>query len=232
MSTPCILIIATSHARMGAKNEPTGAWLEELTTPYYRFVDAGADVIVASIAGGAIPIDPRSTEGDARKEASVRRYLEDADAQALGAHTRTFTGLDANHFDALFLPGGHGTMWDCPNDAALASLGTQYVEAAKPVAAVRHGPAGLTSARAADGTPAVAGRRLTGFTNGEEAVGLTDTVPFLLEDRLRELGANYEKGADFAPYVVRDGVLITGQNPATAANAADLTLDAVRDARR
>lgn len=229
MSRPRILIITTSHADMGNGQEKTGVWLEELTTPYYVFADGGADVTLASIAGGPVPIDPRSTGEDARKEESVRRYLEDAALQTKVAETPAFTTLDTANFDAVFLPGGHGTMWDYPNNPELAALVSRFLRQEKPVAAVCHGPAGLTAAKM-DGEPLVKGKKVAGFTNSEEeAVGLAKVVPFLLEDRLRELGGDYRKGPDFAPFAVRDGLLITGQNPASAAKVAAMTLEAVRE---
>ncbi len=229
MSPPRILIITTSHANMGNADEKTGVWLEELTTPYYAFVDGGADVTVASISGGRVPIDPRSTGQDSRNEQSVRRYFDDSALQAKVADTPAFTTLDGADYDAVFLPGGHGTMWDYPKSLELAELVASFLKQRKPVAAVCHGPAGLTMAQI-DGEPVVKGKKVAGFTNGEEeAVGLTNVVPFLLEDRLRELGADYQKGADFVPFAVRDGLLITGQNPASAAKVASLTLEAVRD---
>ncbi|HEV2596430.1 MAG TPA: type 1 glutamine amidotransferase domain-containing protein [Sphingomicrobium sp.] len=230
MTKPRILIITTSHASMGNADEKTGVWLEELTTPYYAFADGGADVTLSSIAGGPVPIDPRSTGEDSKKEESVRRYLDDAVLQAKVAKTPAFTSLDGSDYDAVFLPGGHGTMWDYPTSTELAALVSQFLETGKPVAAVCHGPAGLTQAKTADGRSIVAGKKVSGFTNGEEeAVGLTKVVPFLLEDRLRQLGGDYEKGPDFAPFAVRDGLLITGQNPASAAKVAELTLEAVED---
>lgn len=229
MSPPRILIITTSHANMGSADEKTGVWLEELTTPYYAFVDGGADVTLASIAGGPVPIDPRSTGDDSRKEESVRRYLDDPALQAKVADTPAFTSLDGADYDAVFLPGGHGTMWDYPKSPELAELVENFLGHGKPVAAVCHGPAGLTTAQI-DGGPIVKGKKVAGFTNSEEeAVGLTKVVPFLLEDRLRELGGDYQKGPDFAPFAVRDGLLITGQNPASAGKVASLTLEAVRD---
>lgn len=230
MSRPRILIIATSHGDMGSPNERTGVWLEELTTPYYAFADRGAEVTLASIAGGPVPIDPRSTGEDSRKEESVRRYFGDDDLQAKVAGTPAFTNLNGDDYDAVFLPGGHGTMWDYPKSQELAALVTRFLEAGKPVAAVCHGPAGLTAALDEKGEPVVKGKTVAGFTNSEErAVGLTEVVPFLLEDRLRDLGGNYQKGPDFAPFAVRDGILITGQNPASAAKAAALTLEAIEE---
>lgn len=228
MNKPRILIITTSHSDMGSPDERTGVWLEELTTPYYAFADQGADVTLASIAGGPVPIDPRSTGDDSRKEESVRRYLDDPNLQAKVANTPAFTSLDSANYDALFLPGGHGTMWDYPKSAELAALISSYLGQGKVVAAVCHGPAGLTAARDLNGDPVVKGKKIAGFTNSEEqAVGLTEVVPFLLEDKLRELGGDYQKGPDFAPFAVRDGLLITGQNPASAAKVAALTVEAV-----
>jgi len=230
MSRPRILIITTSHSEMGNAGGKTGVWLEELTTPYYAFVDGNAEVALASIAGGPVPIDPRSTGEDSRKEDSVRRYFGDPALQAKVGNTPAFTTLDGRDYDAVFLPGGHGTMWDYPKSHELAELVTDFLEAGKPVAAVCHGPAGLTGALTEEGEPVVKGKKVAGFTNSEEAaVGLTKVVPFLLEDRLRELGGDYQKGPDFAPFAVRDGLLITGQNPASAGKVASLTLEAVRD---
>lgn len=227
-----ILIVATSHGSMGA-GEPTGVWLEELTTPYYAFVDAGADVTVASIEGGPIPIDPRSLRPQGKNEASVERYLNDQALQTTVKTTVRFTAGMADGYDAVFLPGGHGTMWDYPASPELARVVVRFMEEGKPLAAVCHGPAGLVGARFDNGEPVVKGRRVAGFTNSEEkAAGLDDVVPFLLETRLRELGAVYVSGPDFKPFAVRDGNLITGQNPASATEAARLTLEAVRDARR
>jgi putative intracellular protease/amidase len=227
-----ILIITTSHATVGTSGEPTGIWLEELTTPYYAFVDQGAQVTIASIDGGAVPIDPRSLRPAGENDASVERYLSD---DALRAQVRTtirFTEAMARDYDVVFLPGGHGTMWDYPNSAALANVVVRFMDTGRVVAAVCHGPAGLVSARRADGTPIVAGRRVSAFTDSEErAAGLDDDVPFLLETRLRELGANYVSGADFQPFAVRDGNLVTGQNPASATEVARLTLEAVREHR-
>lgn len=227
-----ILIIATSHSTLGTSGEPTGIWLEELTTPYYAFADAGADVTVVSIGGGPIPIDPRSLRAKGENEQSVERYLNDTKLRATVTATARFTADMAGEYDAVFLPGGHGTMWDYPTSSELSRAVVRSLEAGKPVAAVCHGPAGLLSARLGNGQSAVAGRSITAFTNSEErAAGLDDDVPFLLETRLRELSANYVSGPDFAPFAVRDGNLITGQNPASAAEVARLTLAAVRESR-
>ena len=227
-SMPKILMITTSADRMTPGDEPTGLWLEELTTPYYAFRDAGAEVTIASMAGGPVPIDARSVGPAGQNDASVERYLSDAALKADVAATPPFAVLDADSYDALFLPGGHGTMFDYPASEALARLVERFDRSGKVVAAVCHGPAGLVSALQPDGTPFVAGRRVTAFTDSEErAVGLDRAVPFLLEGRLRELGALHESAPDFAPFAVRDGMLVTGQNPASAARTAALVMEAL-----
>jgi putative intracellular protease/amidase len=226
---PRILMVATSADRMSPGNEPTGVWLEELTAPYYAFRDAGAEVTIASIKGGAIPVDARSVTASGKKEPSVERYLQDADLKARVAATPKFTDIDPGSYDALFLPGGHGTMFDYPGSAELARLVERFDREGKIVAAVCHGPAGLVGARKADGTPFVAGRKVAAFTDSEErAVGLEKAVPFLLEARLKELGAVHDGGPDFKPHAVQDGRLITGQNPASAVPAAKLVIEALR----
>ena len=228
MSKPAIAIIATSHAEMGDTGEPTGVWLEELTAPYYAFLDAGHDVHVFSIAGGAIPIDPRSLGEDAKKDESVARYLSDDTARDLFANTKDVAAVDLADYAAVFLPGGHGTMFDYPESDRLADLLGKAMDAGKTVAAVCHGPAGLVNATLEDGISIVKGRRVAGFTNSEEeGVGLTDAVPFLLETKLKELGADYQSGPDFQPFTVRDGNLITGQNPASAAPTAEKVIEAL-----
>lgn len=225
---PKILIITTSAATMGTSDDPTGLWLEELTTPWYAFVDAGADLTLASIAGGKIPVDPRSLKPAGENDASVERALKDATFQRLIAETPKFDTLDASGYDAILLPGGHGTMFDYPQNAALARLVAEFDAAGKVVAAVCHGPAGLVGARKADGTPVVAGRRVAAFTDSEErAAGLDKAVPFLLETRLKELGARHESGPDFKPFALRDGNLVTGQNPASAEPLAKLVMEAL-----
>lgn len=225
-----IAVIATSSATLGERGERTGVWLEELTTPYYAFLDAGRTVDVYSIAGGAIPIDPRSLKPKGENEASVERYLEDAEARAAFAGSTPVTALDLEAYAAVFLPGGHGTMWDYPTNAALGAAIGAALEAGKIVGAVCHGPAGLVGATDKRGAPVVQGRKVAGFTNAEEeAVGLTETVPFLLETRLRALGAEVLTGPNFEPFVLRDGDLVTGQNPASAGPAARLVLEALSE---
>ena len=228
-----VLIVLTSHAQMGATTEPTGFWLEEFTTPYYAFADAGAHVEIASIAGGRAPIDPRSLQLEAGKEpASVQRYLRDEPLQTKLAQTPAVASVATSEYDIVFLPGGHGTMWDLPTSVALADLVAATLQRGDVVGAVCHGPAGLVNARFKDGKPVVAGRKVAGFTNSEEkAVGLATVVPFLLETRLRELGGRYESGPDFQPFAVVDGNLVTGQNPASSEKAAELSIEAARKAR-
>lgn len=226
-----ILMILTSQATMGAGGAPTGVWFEELSTPYYAFVDAGFEVEIASVAGGRIPIDPRSLPGSGETPSSVQRFVADERAMRKIADARPVDGLQAADYAAVFLPGGHGTMWDLPGSKPLAGLLGEAWAAGRVVAAVCHGPAGLINARDADGRPLVAGRRVSAFTNKEEtAAGLAATVPFALETRLRELGARYESGPDFQAYAVRDGRLVTGQNPASSQAVAELVLEALREA--
>lgn len=223
-----ILMIATSADRMTPGTEPTGVWLEELTTPYYAFRDAGADVTLASIKGGAIPVDQRSVNADGENDASVERYLKDEALKAEVADTPVFTSIDISGYDAVFLPGGHGTMFDYPGNEDLARLVERFDREGKIVAAVCHGPAGLVSAKKPNGTPFVAGRRVSAFTDSEErAVGLDQAVPFLLETRMKELGAHREGGPDFQPFALRDGNLVTGQNPASATRTAELVMEAL-----
>lgn len=223
-----ILMIITSAATMGHGGKPTGLWFEELATPYYTFVDAGASVTIASISGGPGPIDPRSVKAKGENEASVDRFLGDDAASKALKDTVPVDQVDAGGYDAVFLPGGHGTMWDLPKSTALASLLSKAWADGKVVAAVCHGPAGLVNAKAENGEPLVKDRRVTGFSDTEErAVGLEATVPFLLESRLRELGGKYESVADFQPFAIADGRLVTGQNPASSAPTAKLVLEAL-----
>lgn len=224
-----ILIVATSANKMTPSNDPTGIWLEELTTPVYAFRDAGCEVTISSIMGGKIPVDGHSLKSSGHNEASVERYMRDTAFQIEVAETPKFSDIDPASYDALFLPGGHGTMYDYPTNEGLARLVEQFDRDEKIVAAVCHGPAGLVLAKKADGTPFVAGRRMAGFTDSEERLaGLEKAVPFLLESRLRGLGAQYESGPDNLPFALRDGHLITGQNPASATKVAELMLEAFK----
>lgn len=242
MPTPKVLVVASSHDRMGSTDHRTGVWLEELATPYYALLDGGADVTLASIKGGPIPWDPRSLPAEAGEgpgeepeeqqedvPASVHRFLADERAASLAQDTPALASVDADAFDAIFLPGGHGVMWDAAEDETLARIVGSLFDRGKVVAAVCHGPAGLVRAKRQDGRPIVEGLRVSGFTNTEEeAVGLTTVVPFLLEDRLRNLGGRFESGPDFQPFAVRDGTLITGQNPQSSDLVAGQLLEAVK----
>ena len=227
-----ILIVVTSHAAMGDTGKPTGVWLEELAVPYMRFIGAGADLTVTSIMGGKIPLDPRSTPPTGPEAPVVERFLADPAVARTLAHSTPLEAVDATRFDAVFLPGGHGTMFDFPVSLALASAVSRAWSAGRVVAAVCHGPAGLIGAVDSDGKPVVAGRRVSAFTNAEEeAVGLTRAVPFLLQSKLESLGAKMETGPKFEPFAIADGRLVTGQNPASARRTADLTLEAIATAR-
>ena len=214
-----VLMIMTSHALLGNTGKPTGIWAEELTTPYYALVDAGFDVTLASPQGGKPPFVADSLTIKPDDTAStVTRFL--ADPVAMGKFNATLktADLQASQFSAVFLPGGHGTMWDTATDAATARLVADSFNAGKPTAAVCHGPAGLVKALRPDGKSILFGKKVNGFTNLEEtAAGLMDVVPFHLETKMRELGGVFESGPNWAPYAVRDGHLITGQNPASSA---------------
>lgn len=224
-----IAMISTS---VGAQPDgtPTGLWFSELTTPYWAFVDAGLSVDFASIAGGAPPIDPRSMTGPRGRGPSVDRFEASPEAIAAFNTMQAIGRLDAARYDAVFLCGGHGTMWDFRESTALAQMIETIDRAGGVVAAVCHGPAGLLAATRGDGRPLVAGRRVTGFSNAEEdAVDLTDAMPYLLEEELRSLGGNYLSVPNFEPHAIRDGRLVTGQNPASAGPTAELTIAALAD---
>ena len=215
-----ILMVLTSHDELGNTGKKTGFWLEEFAAPYYAFKDAGADVTLVSPKGGKPPLDPKSDEPDAQTDAT-RRFKLDHAAQSTLAHTGKISEVSPGDFDAVFYPGGHGPLWDLAEDADSIKLIETMFAAGKTVSAVCHAPGALRHVKAPDGTPLVKGKKVTGFTNTEEAgVQLTDIVPFLVEDMLVKNGGQYSKGADWQPHVVVDGKLITGQNPASSAPAA------------
>jgi putative intracellular protease/amidase len=223
-----ILIVVTSHDRLDGTDVPTGYWDEELAGPYYVFTDNGHDVTLASPKGGKPPVDPKSTRPPFDTESS-RRFAGDEHAQDVLANTSRLDAISPQDFDAVFYPGGHGPMYDLAADPQSIALIENYVAADKIVAAVCHAPAVFINAKLPDGRPLVEGRHVAGFTNGEEAaMGLTDVVPFLVEDELIGLGAKYEKVADFEPFVITDGLLVTGQNPASAHGVADAMLQLAR----
>lgn len=215
-----ILMVLTSHDTLGNTGAKTGFWLEEFAAPYYAFKDAGAAITLASPLGGQPPLDPKSDDAGAQTE-STTRFKADTSTQALLANTLKLRDMTAADFDAVFYPGGHGPLWDLAEDADSIKLIESMLNAGKPVAAVCHAPAVLRHPKSTNGDSIVQGKGVTGFTNTEEAaVGLTEIVPFLVEDMLKKNGGNYSKGADWAPYVVTDGLLITGQNPASSEPAA------------
>ncbi|WP_447981854.1 type 1 glutamine amidotransferase domain-containing protein [Achromobacter kerstersii] len=219
-----ILIVLTSHDTLGNTGRKTGFWLEEFAAPYYAFIDAGATVTLASPQGGQPPLDPKSDDPDAQTD-DTRRFRQDAEAQRLLASTRRLAEVQAADYDAVFYPGGHGPLWDLAEDAKSVALIETMLAAGKPVSAVCHAPGVLRHAKTADGKPLVQGRQVTGFSNAEEAaVQLTDVVPFLVEDELVRLGGVYSKGPDWQPYVVSDGLLVTGQNPASSVGVAQALL--------
>lgn len=214
-----ILFIVTSHALLGATGHHTGVWLEELTTPYYHFQDAGFEVVISSVEGGEIPIDPGSKKAQGDNPETVERFLQDPAAQEHLKHAIALTDIenDGAEYDAVFFPGGHGTMWDLPENPVIIRFVSKLAQEGRVIAAVCHGPAGLIGLKNKDGSPFVQGKKVSAFTNEEEqAVGLQDVVPFALETRLASLGAEITKGPAFDPFSVVDGRLVTGQNPASS----------------
>ncbi|MEF2546943.1 type 1 glutamine amidotransferase domain-containing protein [Aurantimonas sp. E1-2-R+4] len=223
-----ILMVLTSHDTLGDTGEKTGFWLEEFAAPYYVLRDAGAKITLASPKGGQPPLDPKSDAPDAQTEATERFKKDDAAQQAL-ASTAKLADIDAAEFDAVFYPGGHGPLWDLAESADSKRLIEAFAASDRPVGAVCHAPAIFRHTNGMDGKPLVSGRRVAGFTNTEEeAVGLTNVVPFLVEDMLKANGGLYEKGADWGSYVVVDGKLVTGQNPASSEDAAKELLNLLK----
>ncbi len=223
-----ILMVLTSHDKLGDTGKKTGFWLEEFAAPYYVLLDAGAKITVASPKGGQPPLDPKSDAPNAQTD-DTRRFKADTAAQNALAATVKLAGIDINAFDAVFYPGGHGPLWDLAEDPASIHLIEVFAQSDRPIAAVCHAPAIFRHTKAADGKPLVSGRKVAGFTNTEEAAsGLTDVVPFLVEDMLRENGGIYTKAADWAVHVVVDGKLVTGQNPASSKDAATAMLQMLR----
>lgn len=219
-----ILMVLTSHDQLGETGEKTGFWLEELAAPYYVFKAAGANITLASPLGGQPPLDPKSDAADAQTD-DTRRFHVDAEAKAALAATHKLSDIDVAAYDAVFYPGGHGPLWDLAEDPVSISLIESAIASGKPVAIVCHAPAALRHVKGPDGGALIRGMSVTGFTNTEEAaVGLTDVVPFLVEDMLKQNGGNYSKGPDWSVHVVTDGLLITGQNPASSGPAAKALL--------
>ncbi|GAA0424412.1 type 1 glutamine amidotransferase domain-containing protein [Cocleimonas flava] len=222
-----ILMVLTSHAELGDTGEKTGFWVEEFAAPYYTFVDAGVQITLASPAGGQPPIDPKSEMEDFQT-ASTKRFDEDKEAQALVANTHKLAEMKSSDFDAVFYPGGHGPLWDLTENADSIALIESFLADNKPIAAVCHAPAAFLNIKDADGEFFVKGKAVTGFTNTEEeAVELTDVVPFLLEDELVKRGGDYQKVSDWNAFAIQDGLLISGQNPASSELAAEKLLAAL-----
>lgn len=219
-----ILMVLTSHDQLGDTGKKTGFWLEEFAAPYYALKDAGAEVVLASPKGGQPPIDPSSDSEDSQTDAT-RRFKDDKDAQADLADTAVLADVQDAGFDAIFYPGGHGPLWDLAEDADSIRLIETFAASDRPVGAVCHAPAVFKHTKGADGKSLVNGKRVTGFTNTEEdAVQLTDVVPFLVEDMLKANGGQYEKSDDWASFAITDGKLVTGQNPASSEAAAEQLL--------
>ena len=223
-----VLMVLTSHDQLGDTGHKTGFWLEEFAAPYYVLKDAGAKLTLASPKGGQPPLDPKSDAPDSQT-AATQRFKQDAAAQAALASTVPLSTVKAADYDAVFYPGGHGPLWDLAEDKDSIALIEALHAAGKPVAAVCHAPGVLRHVKSSDGQPLVKGKKVTGFTNSEEeAVGLTKVVPFLVEDMLKENGGIYSKGADWAAYVLTDGILITGQNPASSEAATQALLELLK----
>ncbi|MEO5787992.1 type 1 glutamine amidotransferase domain-containing protein [Gelidibacter sp.] len=220
-----ILFVLTSHDTLGDTGKKTGFWVEEFASPYYTLLDKGAHITLATPKGGAAPIDPSSATPDAATEAT-KRFNEDAEAKALIANTKVLADMNPDDFDAVFYPGGHGPLWDLANDKNSIALIEKFNSQNKPIAFVCHAPAALKGVKGTDENPLVKGKKVTGFSNKEEAaVGLTEVVPLLVEDMLIENGAFYSNVDNWHPYVIQDGNLITGQNPASSELVAEKLLE-------
>ena len=220
-----ILMVITSHDQLGNTGRKTGFWLEELAAPYFVFKDSGAEITLASPKGGRPPLDPKSNEPEFRTDLT-RRFEKDAAAEAQLGKTVRLESVKQEDFDTVFDPGGHGPMWDLAEDKNSVRLIESFLAAGKPIALVCHAPGALRHVRTPDGKPLAQGKEVTGFTNGEEeAVGLTKVVPFLVEDEMLELGAVFSKKSNWAVHVVSDGLLITGQNPASSGPAAKVLIE-------
>jgi putative intracellular protease/amidase len=224
-----ILMVLTSHSELGNTGKKTGFWIEEFAAPYYTFLDAGAIITIASPKGGQPPIDPSSDTAENQTPATIR-FKADKHLQNILAETMLLSDMSSDDFDAVFYPGGHGPMWDLTNDADSVKLIEHFWSSKKPVVAVCHAPAVLLQVKDEADEPLVKGKHVTGFTNTEEeGVNLTEVVPFLLEDELKNKGGIYSKKEDWASYVVKDGMLITGQNPASSEEAAKELLKLLKD---
>ncbi len=226
-----VLMVLTSHDQLGNTGRKTGFWLEELAAPYYVFKDAGVQVTLASPRGGRPPLDPKSNEPKSQTDIT-RRFVKDADANAQLDKTVLLAGVKQEDYDTVFYPGGHGPMWDLAEDGHSIELLESFLAVGKTIAVVCHSTGALRHVKAPDGKPLVEGKTVTGFTNGEEEeMGLTKVVPFLVEDEMMRLGATFSKVKDWNVYTVADGLLITGQNPASSGPAARLLIDTLKGKR-
>jgi putative intracellular protease/amidase len=222
-----VLMVITSHAELGNTGEKTGFWIEEFAAPYYIFIDAGVQVTLASPGGGQPPVDPKSELADFQT-VSTRRFDTDTHAQALVANTAQLADMNAADYSAVFYPGGHGPLWDLTDSADSIALIESFLAANKPVAAVCHATAALLNIKDVDGKSVIKGKAITGFTNSEEeAVQLTNVVPFLLEDEIVKRGGDFQKVADWNAFAIQDGLIISGQNPASSELAAKKLLAAL-----
>ncbi len=220
MAKKNILMVLTSHSDLGSTGEKTGFWMEEFAAPYYVFLDAGADVAIASPAGGQPPVDPNSQLPDFQTAATAR-FDSDELAQAKLSETIPLIDVNASDYDAVFYPGGHGPLWDLTENTTSIKLIEQFLKQQKPVGAVCHASAVFLNVNDESGEPIVKGRGVTGFSNSEEsAAGLTEVVPFLLEDELIKKGGDYQKVDDWNVLAIQDGLIISGQNPASSEAAA------------
>lgn len=225
-----VLFIVTAHTTLGDTGNTTGLWFEELSTPYYVFFDNGAQVTIATLPGGLVPVDPHSMDPNGKNPASVERFIKDAPAMAQMQNSKKLGELSFADYDLVFIPGGHGAMWDLGSSEELGEFLTKAWANGEIIASVCHGPAGLVNAKDIDGKPLVAGRKVSGFSDSEEtAMKLAQAMPFMLEARLRELGADYQSGPNFQAFAVRDGKLVTGQNPASSEDVAALALEAASE---
>lgn len=221
-----VLIVVTSHSQMGETDKPTGFWLAELTHPYYVIKDAGYDVDIASIKGGVAPIDPRSMD---TTDQVNQRFLQDADLMARVLNSRKLADLEPADYAAVLFSGGHGTMWDFPGDTAVNNISASIYDDGGVVGAVCHGPAALSEVKLSDGSYLIEGKRFAAFTNEEEnRVGLSETVPFLLQDRLTERGGIQVPADPWQTNAVIDGRLVTGQNPQSAHKVGELIVEALK----
>ncbi|QOD61370.1 type 1 glutamine amidotransferase domain-containing protein [Polaribacter haliotis] len=220
-----ILFVLTSHDTLGDTGKKTGFWIEEFAAPYYTLLDKGVEITLATPKGGKAPVDPSSDTEDTATE-DTKRFISDTKAQELINNTNKIADMNPADFDAVFYPGGHGPLWDLANDEHSITLIETFNKLEKPISFVCHAPAALKSVKGKDGEPIVKGKKVTGFTNSEEkGVDLVDVVPFLVEDMLKANGGNYSKGDDWAEHVVTDGLLITGQNPASSKLVAETLLN-------